>query len=110
MKSKTRRVLAQQVGAALLHLRHERQLRQYMLADLAGMTKGMLSAFETGRQIPSLLSLVKLLAAMGISWQHFGRALADTSPVGVARCQIAGSPAQPRAARTELEERSRYAK
>jgi hypothetical protein len=25
---------------------------------------------------PSLLSLVKLLAAMGISWQHFGRALA----------------------------------
>jgi transcriptional regulator with XRE-family HTH domain len=73
---RSNRALARQVGAALLHLRCERRLAQYMLAEMAGMTKGMLSAYETGKQCPSLLSLVKLLAAMGISWQHFGQALA----------------------------------
>jgi transcriptional regulator with XRE-family HTH domain len=72
------RALARQVGLALEHLRRERRLAQYMLADLAGMTKGMLSSYENGKQCPSLLSLVKLLAAMGISWQHFGRALATS--------------------------------
>jgi transcriptional regulator with XRE-family HTH domain len=81
MRSNPNRALARQVGVALVSLRRERQLRQYMLADMAGITKGMLSSFETGKQCPSLLSLVKLFAAMGISWQHFGRALAETAEV-----------------------------
>jgi transcriptional regulator with XRE-family HTH domain len=75
------RVLARQVGATLEFLRDERRLKQYMLADMAGITKGMLSAFETGKQCPSVFSLVKILAALGVSWQHFGRVLAETSEV-----------------------------
>ena len=74
-------ILARQVGAALEHLRRERRLAQYMLADLAGVSKAMLSGYETGKQLPSLLSLVKILAALGISWQHFGQALAQPSEV-----------------------------
>jgi transcriptional regulator with XRE-family HTH domain len=78
---RSNRTLARQVGATLESLRHERRLRQYMLADMAGITKSMLSAYELGKQCPSVLSLVKLLAAMGISWQHFGRVLSETSEV-----------------------------
>jgi transcriptional regulator with XRE-family HTH domain len=69
------RAFARRVGAVLKHLREQRELAQYMLADLAGITKAMLSAYETGRQCPSLLTLVKLLAALGFSWQEFGRVL-----------------------------------
>jgi transcriptional regulator with XRE-family HTH domain len=71
--------IAVQVGATLKRLRAERQLRQYMLADLAGMAKPTLCRYETGDRCPSLLSLVKLLAALGVSWQHFGRELAQVS-------------------------------
>jgi transcriptional regulator with XRE-family HTH domain len=78
---KSDRLLARQVGATLECLRHERRLRQYMLADMAGITKAMLSGFETGKHCPTVTSLVRLLAAMGISWQHFGRVLARTSEV-----------------------------
>jgi transcriptional regulator with XRE-family HTH domain len=79
--SNPNRVLARQVGATLESLRHERRLRQYMLADMAGVTKGMLSAYELGKQCPSVLSLVKILGALGVSWQHFGRVLTQTSEV-----------------------------
>jgi len=58
------------------------------VADLAGITKAMLSAYETGRQLPSVLSLVKILAALGISWQHFGQALAQVSIEAI--CSRAG--------------------
>jgi transcriptional regulator with XRE-family HTH domain len=73
--------LAHQIGCALRFLRESKGARQYRVADLAGITKAMLSAYETGRQLPSVLSLVKILAALGISWQHFGQALAQTSKV-----------------------------
>jgi transcriptional regulator with XRE-family HTH domain len=73
------RELAHHVGATLRYLREQQELAQYMLADLAGITKGMLSAYETGRQFPSLLTLFKLLAALGLSWQEFGRALQVTA-------------------------------
>jgi DNA-binding XRE family transcriptional regulator len=51
---RSNRTLARQVGATLESLRHERRLRQYMLADMAGVTKGMLSAYELGKQCPSV--------------------------------------------------------
>jgi transcriptional regulator with XRE-family HTH domain len=69
------RSLAHRVGAALRRLREQRDLAQYMAADLAGITKAMLSAYEAGRHCPSLLTLVKLLGALGFSWQEFGRVL-----------------------------------
>lgn len=49
------------LGHALRWLRDRHGKKQYQVADAAGITKGMLSAYETGRQKPSLDTLEKLL-------------------------------------------------
>lgn len=49
------------LGQALRWLRDRQTKKQYQVADAAGITKGMLSAYETGRQRPSLETLEKLL-------------------------------------------------
>lgn len=52
------------IGPALKLLRERLNLRQNAVAELASITKGMYSAYETGRQSPSLGTLFKLLAAL----------------------------------------------
>jgi transcriptional regulator with XRE-family HTH domain len=49
------------LGPALRWLRDRRGRKQYQVAGSAGITKGMLSAYETGRQRPSLETLDKIL-------------------------------------------------
>ncbi len=49
------------LGPALRWMRERRGKKQYQVAATAGITKGMLSAYETGRQRPSLETLDKLL-------------------------------------------------
>ena len=49
------------LGHALRWLRDRHGKKQYQVAEAAGITKGMLSAYETGRQRPSLETLEKLL-------------------------------------------------
>jgi len=49
------------LGQALRWLRDRQGKKQYQVADSAGITKGMLSAYETGRQRPSLETLEKIL-------------------------------------------------
>ena len=53
------------LGQALRWLRDRQGKKQYMVAETAGITKGMLSAYETGRQRPSLETLEKILATLG---------------------------------------------
>lgn len=53
------------LGQALRWLRDRRGKKQYQVAELAGITKGMLSAYETGRQRPSLETLEKILNTLG---------------------------------------------
>lgn len=53
------------LGQALRWLRDRNGRKQYQVADSAGITKGMLSAYETGRQKPSLDTLEKLLDTLG---------------------------------------------
>src|SRR3954447_17825039 len=53
------------LGQALRWLRDRRGRKQYEVADAAGITKGMLSAYETGRQRPSLETLEKILSTLG---------------------------------------------
>lgn len=53
------------LGQALRWLRDRHGRKQYQVADAAGITKGMLSAYETGRQRPSLETLEKLLDTLG---------------------------------------------
>lgn len=54
----------QGLGDALRRLREKRGRRQYQLAEEAGITKAMLSAYETGKQNPSLVTLEKILDAL----------------------------------------------
>ncbi len=53
------------LGQALRWLRDRQTKKQYQVADSAGITKGMLSAYETGRQRPSLETLEKILDTLG---------------------------------------------
>lgn len=53
------------LGHALRWLRDRRGKKQYQVAETAGITKGMLSAYETGRQRPSLETLEKILSTLG---------------------------------------------
>lgn len=52
------------LGRAIRWLRDRQGKRQYQVADAAGITKAMLSAYETGKQKPSLDTLEKILAAL----------------------------------------------
>lgn len=52
------------LGQALRWLRDRRGRKQYEVAEAAGITKGMLSAYETGRQRPSLETLEKVLGTL----------------------------------------------
>ena len=56
--------LFDRLGRAVRWLRERQGKKQYLVADTAGVTKGMLSAYETGRQKPSLETLEKLLTAL----------------------------------------------
>jgi transcriptional regulator with XRE-family HTH domain len=52
------------LGRALRWLRDRQGKRQYQVAEGAGITKAMLSAYETGKQKPSLDTLEKILDAL----------------------------------------------
>ena len=51
------------LGRSLRWLRERQVKRQYQVAAGAGITKAMLSAYETGKQNPSLDTLEKILDA-----------------------------------------------
>jgi transcriptional regulator with XRE-family HTH domain len=53
----------------------QRGLRQYEAAQAAGVTKAMLSAYETGKRRPSLKTLDSLLTAMDADLGDLHRAL-----------------------------------
>ncbi|HYU35600.1 MAG TPA: helix-turn-helix transcriptional regulator [Thermoanaerobaculia bacterium] len=63
------------LGHALRWLRDRHGRKQYQVADAAGITKGMLSAYETGRQNPSLDTLEKLLDTLGCDLYDLHNAL-----------------------------------
>lgn len=63
------------LGRAIRWLRDQRNKRQYQVADEAGITKAMLSAYETGKQKPSLDTLEKILTALGCDLNELHNAL-----------------------------------
>ena len=54
----------ERLGRALRGLRLSRGLKQYQAAEKAGITKAMLSAYETGKRLPSLRTLANYLHAL----------------------------------------------
>jgi len=54
------------LGRALRWLREKRGEKQYEIAESAGITKAMLSAYETEKQRPTIDTLEKILTALEI--------------------------------------------
>jgi transcriptional regulator with XRE-family HTH domain len=67
------------LGSALRRLRVHRDLKQFETAGAAGITKAMLSAYETGRRRPSLKTLSRLLEALDADLGDLHRALVAES-------------------------------
>jgi len=63
------------LGKALRWLRDRQGKRQYQIADSAGITKAMLSAYETGKQKPALDTLEKILLALDCELDDLHNAL-----------------------------------
>lgn len=62
----------QALGAALRGYRLDRGLTQEALAMKSGLQPSYISDVERGARNPSFESLLKLLAALGLSWVEFG--------------------------------------
>ena len=71
--------LFENLGKALRWLRDCQGKKQYEVAESAGITKGMLCAYETGKQRPSLETLDKILRALGSDLPALHDALALVS-------------------------------
>lgn len=63
------------LGPALRWLRYRRGKKQYLVAIAAGITKGMLSGYESGRCRPSVESLAQVLTALGCNLNDLHNAL-----------------------------------
>ena len=71
------------LGPALRVLRQRKQRTQSVLCKEVKVTKGMLSGYETGRQLPSLESLLAVLIGLGCDFRDLQAAidyLAGKSP------------------------------
>jgi transcriptional regulator with XRE-family HTH domain len=71
------------LGPALRVLRQRKQRTQSALCKEVKVTKGMLSSYETGRQLPSLESLLAVLAGLECDFRDLQAAidfLAGKSP------------------------------
>jgi len=75
------------LGPALRWMRERRGRKQYQVAAAAGITKGMLSAYETGRQRPSLETLDKILDTLETDLHDLHNALqiVNGRPVAMSR-------------------------
>ena len=75
------------LGQALRWLRDRQGKKQYQVAEAAGITKGMLSAYETGRQRPSLKTLEKILDTLGCDLNDLHNAIQiiNGRPEGIKR-------------------------
>jgi transcriptional regulator with XRE-family HTH domain len=67
------------LGKALRLLRARHSRRQNEVAASAGLTKAMLSSYETGVRLPSLPSLGAILAAFGDDFHDLQKALDEVS-------------------------------
>ena len=67
------------LGQSLRWLRDRQGKKQYQVAESAGITKGMLSAYETGRQRPSLETLEKILDTLGCDLNDLHNAIQITN-------------------------------
>jgi len=58
--------LTTEIGPALRHLRKRRKMTQRSIGDAAGISKNLISNWETGATAPSLASLESVMEVLGI--------------------------------------------
>lgn len=83
------------IGAALRFLRLQAPggpVKQKEVALRAGVTKGMLSSYERGKQEPSLRTLARLLAALGADLLRLDWALGVVGASPGSRSEVARTP------------------
>lgn len=68
-------VHTEHLGKALRLLRHRQNVPQAAVSDRAGLTKAMLSCYETGAQLPSMPSLAATLKALHADFHDLQDAL-----------------------------------
>lgn len=61
------------VGAVLRELRLGRNLSQEELGRRAGLSMTYVSLVETGKRNPTVTAVARVLAAVDITWEEFGR-------------------------------------
>ena len=86
------------LGQALRFLRAQRKRTQSAVARDANLTKAMLTSYETGRRVPSLLSLRAVLKALNCDFQGLQEALLLVLPEGE-RPQVVGVAQSQRSAK-----------
>lgn len=73
---------ARTLGHRLAIRRQERGLTQHELAFLAGSARNQVSAYETGRIMPSPYTLFKFSKVLGVSLAYFAKPLEISSRTG----------------------------
>ena len=63
------------LGVTLRRFRTERGLSQDRLANLAGVDRAYVGGIERAERHPTWEVIERLLAALGVEWSDFGRAL-----------------------------------
>lgn len=81
----------QNLGKALRWLRTRQDRKQYEIADKAGITKAMLSAYETGKQNPSIETLEKILEALHVDLPDLHHALTVNRGEGEGKTEETGA-------------------
>lgn len=61
---------AAEIGEHIYRLRYARDLTQQELADAAGLNAMHISHLETGRKMPSVDTLLKIAAALGVTLDY----------------------------------------
>lgn len=85
------------LGKALRWIRDKQEKKQYQVAEAAGVTKAMLSAYETGKQKPSIETLEKILSALHVDLADLSNALQvvnERSPLVRSPDAFGGGPSQ----------------
>ncbi len=81
MRARAERQFAVVLGRRVRLLRQMRGLSLQQLAELAGLSKAMVHAVETGQRAPSIIVLLRVTAALRVPWV----ALADVAYEETAR-------------------------
>ncbi|HEU0300146.1 MAG TPA: helix-turn-helix transcriptional regulator [Longimicrobium sp.] len=63
------------IGPVLRSLRQQRGLSQEDLAAKAGMHRNYIGGIERGEKSPTINSVSRILAALGVTWTELGKAL-----------------------------------